>query len=115
MAPLNLTFRTVKDTLYRVIFKAGDDMRQDQLIIALIRLMDNLLKRENVDLKLTPYRVLATSYDEGLVECINSMTIAAVLSKYDGDILGHSKHVHSGQYNQQALIDTFVKSCGTMH
>jgi len=49
----------------KVIFKTGDDLRQDQLIIQLITLMDKLLKKENLDLKLTPYHVLATSFSAG--------------------------------------------------
>ena len=40
-----------------VIMKVGDDLRQDQLVIQLITLIDKLLKRENLDLKLTPYKV----------------------------------------------------------
>ena len=44
----------------QVIFKSGDDLRQDQLIIQMISLMDGLLKRVNLDLKLMPYRILAT-------------------------------------------------------
>lgn len=45
----------------QVMFKAGDDLRQDQLILQLITLMDRLLRKENLDLKLTPYNVLACS------------------------------------------------------
>ena len=40
-----------------MIFKKGDDLRQDQLCVQMISLMDRLLKRENLDLKLTPFRV----------------------------------------------------------
>lgn len=47
--------------LVQVMFKLGDDLRQDQLILQLICLMDRLLRRENLDLKLTPYNVLACS------------------------------------------------------
>lgn len=43
------------------MFKAGDDLRQDQLILQLITLMDRLLRKENLDLKLTPYNALACS------------------------------------------------------
>ena len=53
---------------YRVIFKMGDDLRQDQLMIQMITLMDSLLKSVNLDLCLTPYRVLATAATDGFVE-----------------------------------------------
>lgn len=36
MEPLGIRFRTVKDEEYSVIFKCGDDLRQDQVIIQLV-------------------------------------------------------------------------------
>ena len=39
-----------------LIYKRGDDLRQDQLVVQILSLMDRLLKRENLDLRLTPYR-----------------------------------------------------------
>jgi len=44
---------------YALIYKTGDDLRQDQLVVQLFELMDGLLKRENLDLRLTPYRCAA--------------------------------------------------------
>ncbi len=41
---------------YRVIYKRGDDLRQDQLVVQMFSLMDRLFKRENLDLRLTPYK-----------------------------------------------------------
>jgi hypothetical protein len=52
---------------------------QDQLCVQMISLMDKLLKRENLDLKLTPYKVLATGTDSGMVEYVQSYTLASVL------------------------------------
>lgn len=46
---------------YQVILKSGDDPRQDQLILQLILLMDRLLRKEKLDLKLIPFKVLACS------------------------------------------------------
>lgn len=37
--------------MHQVIFKSGDDLRQDQLIMQMISLMDSLLKRVNLDLR----------------------------------------------------------------
>jgi phosphatidylinositol 3-kinase len=65
LMPSKLTFLTTEDTEYVAIFKHGDDLRQDQLILQMITLMDKLLQKEKLDLKLTPYRVLATSTRHG--------------------------------------------------
>lgn len=65
--PCRLTFCTESGEPYIAIFKHGDDLRQDQLILQIITLMDKLLRKENLDLKITPYRVLATSTTHGNV------------------------------------------------
>ena len=46
----------------------------------MVSLMDRLLKLENLDLYLTPYRVLATGQDEGMMEFIPSRSLAQVLN-----------------------------------
>ena len=46
----------LRETRYQVIYKKGDDLRQDQVVVQMFSLMDRLLKRENLDLRLTPYR-----------------------------------------------------------
>ena len=43
---------------YRVIVKHGDDLRQDQVVLQFVLLMDLLLKRVNLDLRLTCYGAL---------------------------------------------------------
>lgn len=80
LMPSKLHFKTVDDGEYVAIFKLGDDLRQDQLILQMITLMDKLLSKENLDLKLTPYRVLATSTKHGFVQFIDSVTVAEALA-----------------------------------
>ncbi|KYQ93224.1 phosphatidylinositol 3-kinase [Tieghemostelium lacteum] len=115
-APMGLKLKTTKGEEYGIIFKTGDDLRQDQLIIQLISLMDRLLKKENLDLKLTPYKVLATAEEDGIVEMVTpSEAMASVLSKYDGDILKYFKTSHPDPDSPLGIspdvLDTFVKSC----
>lgn len=117
MLPLLLTFTCTDGSEYPLIFKNGDDMRQDQLVIQLFTLMDRLMRQENLDLRLTPYDVLATGTAEGMVQFVRSKPIAAIVAE-SGTLLNYLR-AHNpdegsvGTYGvQPGVIDTFVRSCG---
>jgi phosphatidylinositol 3-kinase len=115
LMPSRLSFTTVQNQEYVTILKYGDDLRQDQLILQTITLIDKLLRRENLDLKLTPYRVLATSSKHGFVQYIESMSVAEVLKNY-GDSIQRFFRSHAAQENapygiSPEVMDTYVKSC----
>ena len=100
---------------YRLMFKNGDDMRQDQLIIQLITLMDAQLKRVGLDLRLTPYRVLATGLSSGMMELVlRSSAVSAVLKTYRYDVLAffRAKHpVPGAEFGvDPEVLDTYVRS-----
>merc|ERR1711879_287345 len=87
LMPARLTFTTETED-YVAIFKNGDDLRQDQLILQIISLMDKLLRRENLDLKLSPYQALATSSKHGFVQFVDAIGIADILKNRNyGSIL----------------------------
>uniref|UniRef100_A0A8C2XMM6 Phosphatidylinositol 4,5-bisphosphate 3-kinase catalytic subunit beta isoform n=1 Tax=Cyclopterus lumpus TaxID=8103 RepID=A0A8C2XMM6_CYCLU len=66
------------DTL-GIIFKNGDDLRQDMLTLQILRLMDLLWKEANLDLRIVPYGCLATGDRSGLIEVVSSAdTIANI-------------------------------------
>lgn len=88
------------------ILKVGDDLRQDQLILQMITLMNRLLLEEKLDLKLTPYSTLATSIDAGIMEFVpDSMGIGDILRK-EGSIGKYLSKCHG-----QHVMDTYVRSC----
>ena len=114
LSPLKLAFRTTGNARAKVMFKKGDDLRQDQLCVQLISLMDRLLKRENLDLKLTPYRVLATGSDTGLIEFVPSQAVADILAEHKTltRYIAMNNPEPEGPYgcSLDALM-SFVKSC----
>jgi phosphatidylinositol 3-kinase len=100
----------------RYMFKTGDDLRQDQLIIQLISLFDNLFKSYGLDLKLTPYKVLATSTDDGFVEFVaDSNTLSSVLANHGNDLLTYFRSIRpkpDAQYGvDPTVLDAFARSC----
>lgn len=53
-----------------LIFKHGDDLRQDMLTLQLLRVMDRIWKEEGMDMCLMPYGCLATGPEMGLIETV---------------------------------------------
>ncbi|VDM58565.1 unnamed protein product [Angiostrongylus costaricensis] len=86
MMPVKLTFRTITGSdankEYTLIFKQGDDLRQDQLVIQMFRLMDSLFKKDQLDLKLTPYAVLSTGVNEGFVQFVKARPLREIINTY---------------------------------
>ena len=113
--PLLIHLKTSDGRKYPIIFKTGDDLRQDQLVIQIISLMDRLLRKENLDLKLSPYRILATSANAGAVQFIPSTSLAAASAKHRGSILNYLKeHNPDNKADlgvRKEAMDTYVKSC----
>ena len=46
-------------------FQAGDDLRQDMIVMQMIRLFDDMWKKAGLDLKIITYGVVATGQDTG--------------------------------------------------
>ncbi|KAI9263703.1 kinase-like domain-containing protein [Sporodiniella umbellata] len=117
LQPLRITFIREDESEYPVIFKTGDDLRQDQLVIQIILLMDKLMQKENLDLKLTPYKVLATGSEHGLMQFVPSASLAAVLSKHQNGLLGYFKLHHPSQAPghfqgvDPNVMETYIRSC----
>lgn len=134
LQPCKLVFRTTRDASlearppddadepvqppsneYMCIFKNGDDLRQDQLVLQIIQLMDNLLRRENLDLKLTPYKALASSSRHGFCQFVPSITVAAALREHGGSILNYfqkqAPDASAAHGIQAEVMDNYVKSC----
>ncbi|GAA28095.2 phosphatidylinositol-4 5-bisphosphate 3-kinase [Clonorchis sinensis] len=64
---------------YQLIFKHGDDLRQDILTLQLLRVMDRIWKDEGMDMCLVPYGCLATGPEMGLIQAVrNAKTVMAI-------------------------------------
>ena len=65
-----------------VMFKCGDDLRQDQLALQILHVMDKLWKQEGLDLCLSAYGCVSTGADVGMLQVVpNATTFASVTSE----------------------------------
>lgn len=115
LSPLLINFKTSDGRKYPVHFKVGDDLRQDQLVMQIITLMDQLLQKENLDLKLTPYRILATGSTAGAAQFIPSTSLSAASAKYKGSILAYLRANNPDDSEplgvRKETMDIYIKSC----
>ncbi|KAM9039357.1 phosphatidylinositol 4,5-bisphosphate 3-kinase catalytic subunit delta isoform [Sarcophilus harrisii] len=87
------------DSHVGIIFKNGDDLRQDMLTLQMIQLMDVLWKQEGLDLRMTPYGCLSMGDRTGLIEVVShSDTIANIQ-------LNKSNMAATAAFNKDALLN----------
>ncbi|KAL7668954.1 hypothetical protein ACOME3_009634 [Neoechinorhynchus agilis] len=103
--------KTMDGGKYTAIFKNGDDLRQDQLVLQLIVLIDKVMQRENIDLKLTPYTVLATSTHHGLVQYIDAIGLRNIKAQHQSIYSYLDIICEKSKLSKSHMIDNYVKSC----
>ncbi|ODV97949.1 hypothetical protein PACTADRAFT_47778 [Pachysolen tannophilus NRRL Y-2460] len=116
LSPLKITFRTTTPgEKYPLMYKIGDDLRQDQFVIQIITLIDKILQNENLDLKLKPYKILALGEAEGLIQFIPNESLSSILGKNQGSILNFLRINNPDNNNELGvkpeIINNYVRSC----
>jgi len=116
--PLLLSFETIYGDEYKVIFKEGDDLRQDMLMLQMIKIMDKLWKKEGLECMMSNYNIIATASKSGLIEVVNARTIADIQMEQGGATQAFSKKYlltwlsqqHSDEASLKNAIDNFTRS-----
>ncbi|KAG7519418.1 phosphatidylinositol 4,5-bisphosphate 3-kinase catalytic subunit gamma isoform-like [Solea senegalensis] len=103
-----------------IIFKQGDDLRQDMLVIQTLVMMDSIWQEKSLDLNLIPYGCISTGHNIGMIEIVrNAVTIAAVQRSHGGSasvfkndaLFEWLKSKCPLQEIHYETVERFVKSC----
>ncbi|KAG9280124.1 phosphatidylinositol 4,5-bisphosphate 3-kinase catalytic subunit gamma isoform [Astyanax mexicanus] len=124
--PLWLQFKradptTLSSDTIGIIFKDGDDLRQDMLILQILLIMESIWETESLDLSLLPYGCISTGNKIGMIEIVKDATTIANIQQstvgntgaFKDEILNQwlrDKCVSEEKYQQ--AVDRFVFSCG---
>lgn len=102
-----------KEVWQAAIFKVGDDVRQDMLVLQLIELLKNIFEQAGLDLFLHPYRVVATSPGCGVIECVpNAKSREQLGRETDMSLYDYFKNLYGDETSSkfQEARSNFVKS-----
>uniref|UniRef100_A0A8D3E6F0 phosphatidylinositol 3-kinase n=1 Tax=Scophthalmus maximus TaxID=52904 RepID=A0A8D3E6F0_SCOMX len=103
-----------------IIFKEGDDLRQDMLVIQTLMVMDSIWQEKSLDLNLVPYGCISTGHNIGMIEIVrDAATIAAVQRTHRGSagafrndaVFEWLKSKCPLQEIHYTTVERFVKSC----
>ncbi|XP_078536462.1 phosphatidylinositol 4,5-bisphosphate 3-kinase catalytic subunit gamma isoform [Lissotriton helveticus] len=123
--PLWLEFKcadptSLSDETIGIIFKHGDDLRQDMLILQILRIMESIWEAESLDLCLMPYGCISTGNKIGMIEIVKDATTIAQIQQSTVGNTGAFKDEVLNQWLKekcpiedklQAAVERFVYSC----
>jgi len=120
-APLRLIFKNADPFGEDVhaMFKIGDDMRQDRLIMQLVGIMNKIWLREGIDLKMITYKCIATGVGMGMVEIVkDSVTLREIHTELglagsfkDEPIARWIQKYNPGEEGYHQAVKNFTASC----
>jgi len=85
----------------RILFKVGDDLRQDQLTLQVMRVMEHLWRKNGVDLHMRCYGVLPTGLNQGFIEVVPNAITEQELQQQRG--------IMSGIWDKTTIADYLCK------
>ncbi|XP_051915557.1 phosphatidylinositol 4,5-bisphosphate 3-kinase catalytic subunit gamma isoform [Hippocampus zosterae] len=103
-----------------IIFKQGDDLRQDMLVIQTLAVMDSIWQEQSLHLNLVPYGCISTGHNIGMIEIVRDAATIAAVQRSQGETNGFFrndalfewlKSKCSLQEIHFKTVDRFVKSC----
>jgi phosphatidylinositol kinase/protein kinase (PI-3 family) len=118
--PLWLVFKNADENGENIIvmFKKGDDLRQDILTLQLFKIMNNLWFENKINLKMSLYNVICTGYFHGMLEMVkDSETLATIHKIYGGATATFSSKPLKKWFDNNATViekeyvNNFLLSC----
>ncbi|KAJ8406461.1 hypothetical protein AAFF_G00300350 [Aldrovandia affinis] len=102
-----------------VMFKVGEDLRQDMLALQMIRIMDRIWLQEGLDLRIVNFKCISTGKDQGMVELVPaSDTLRKIQVEYgvtgsfkDKPLAEWLRKYNPAEEEYEKASENFIYSC----
>uniref|UniRef100_A0A8C9WSY2 Phosphatidylinositol-4-phosphate 3-kinase catalytic subunit type 2 alpha n=1 Tax=Scleropages formosus TaxID=113540 RepID=A0A8C9WSY2_SCLFO len=102
-----------------VMFKVGEDLRQDMLALQMIRIMDRIWLQEGLDLRIVNFKCISTGKDKGMVELVPaSDTLRKIQVEYgvtgsfkDKPLAEWLRKYNPAEEEYEKASENFIYSC----
>uniref|UniRef100_A0A183BMI9 Phosphatidylinositol-4-phosphate 3-kinase n=1 Tax=Globodera pallida TaxID=36090 RepID=A0A183BMI9_GLOPA len=105
---------------FGIIYKAGDDLRQDSVVLQLVRAMNDIWLSEQLDLRMVLFRCMPTGSKKGLIELVpNCKTLREIQIVSSGaagvfkdEVLNEwLARQNPSEFQFKAALENFRRSC----
>uniref|UniRef100_A0A7N8Y748 Phosphatidylinositol 4-phosphate 3-kinase C2 domain-containing subunit alpha n=1 Tax=Mastacembelus armatus TaxID=205130 RepID=A0A7N8Y748_9TELE len=102
-----------------VMFKVGEDLRQDMLALQMIRIMDRIWLQEGLDLRIVNFKCISTDNNKGMVELVpSSDTLRKIQVEYgvtgsfkDKPLAEWLRKYNPAEDEYEKASENFIYSC----
>ena len=120
MVPIALKLYSSEGNTFKVIFKIGDDLRQDLMILQIFKIIDKIWMENNLDLKFSIYNVCPLELKCGFMEFEEGEPLEDI-QKEGGSILQDTLYRHLQKFSYELtndpdslpfknILDNYIKS-----
>ena len=85
----------------KFLFKYGDDLRQDNLVLQFFKIMDRMWQSGGDDMRMMCYDVLETDYETGYIEFVDGSNVISDMHKSEG--------FWRGPFRERSVINHFMR------
>jgi hypothetical protein len=97
----------------RYLYKTGDDLRQDQLVMQLLSILDSFLISYGFQYHLTKYNVMVLSKMDGFIEYIEQSQPLSFIKRTYPTLKHYFNLIHSEDKTKDThqILNTFLQTC----